>query len=82
MRSALFASSTQTLPVPVASLPGKTPIMLIILIAVAVISSLFAEFFYGYVADRHQIGWVRPEVSEHAAIMRQLGRTRSNRFDF
>jgi uncharacterized membrane protein (DUF106 family) len=62
--------------------PGKTPIMLIILIAIAVVFSVFAELFYGYFADRHQIGWVRPEVNEHAAIMRQLGRMRSNRFEF
>lgn len=70
------------LPVPAASLPGKTPIMLIILIATAVIFSMFAELFYGYFADRHQLGWVRAEVNEHAAIMRQLGRMRSNRFEF
>ncbi|MDR6670741.1 hypothetical protein [Rhizobium sp. 1399] len=56
--------------------------MLIILIAIAVIFSMFAELFYGYFADRHQPGWVRPEVNEHAAIMRQLGRMRSNRFEF
>ncbi len=56
--------------------------MLIILIAIAVIFSMFAELFYGYFADRHQLGWVRPEVNEHAAIMRQLGRMRSNRFEF
>lgn len=64
------------------ALPGKTLIMLIILIAIAVIFSLVAELFYGYVADRRQLGWVRPEVNEHAAIMRQLGRMRSNRFEF
>ena len=62
--------------------PGKTLIMLIILIAIAVIFSLVAELFYGYLADRRQPGWVRPEVNEHAAIMRQLGRMRSNRFEF
>jgi len=62
--------------------PRKDPIMLIILIAIAVIFSMFAELFYGYFADRHQLGWVRPEVNEHAAIMRQLGRMRSNRFEF
>ena len=61
--------------------PRKDPIMLIILIAIAVIFSLLAELFYGYVANRRQL-WVRPEVNEHAAIMRQLGRMRSNRFEF
>ncbi|GAA3073050.1 hypothetical protein GCM10010520_20380 [Rhizobium viscosum] len=62
--------------------PRKDPIMLIILIAIAVIFSVFAELFYGYFAERHQLGWVRPELNEHAAIMRQLGRMRSNRFEF
>lgn len=62
--------------------PGKTPIMLIILIATAVIFSLLVEHFYGYFADRRQLGWVRPEVSEHAAIMRQLGRMRADRLEF
>jgi uncharacterized membrane protein (DUF106 family) len=78
----LYSDHQQKLPVPAASLPGKTPIMLIILIAIAVIFSVFAELFYGYFADRHQLSWVRPEVNEHAAIMRQLGRMRSNRFEF
>lgn len=55
--------------------------MLIILIAIAVIFSLLAELFYSYVANRRQL-WVRPEVNEHAAIMRQLGRMRSNRLEF
>ena len=67
---------------PGSVIPGKTLIMLIILIAIAVIFSVFAELFYGYFADRHQLGWVRPEVNEHAAIMRQLGSMRSNRFEF
>jgi len=62
--------------------PGKTLIMLIILIAMAVIFSLIAELFYSYLANRGQLGWVRPEVNEHAAIMRQLGRMHSNRFEF
>ncbi|MBB3410438.1 hypothetical protein FHT87_004370 [Rhizobium sp. BK316] len=66
---------------PGSVIPGKTLIMLIILIAIAVIFSLLAELFYGYVADRRQL-WVRPEVNEHAAIMRQLGRMHSNRFEF
>jgi hypothetical protein len=82
MRSALLGSSTQELPVPVASLPGKSLIMLIILMAIAVILSLVAELFYGYLADPSQIGWVRSEVSEHAAIMRQLGRMRIERPEF
>jgi uncharacterized membrane protein (DUF106 family) len=56
--------------------PGKTEIMLIVLIAIAVIFSLLTELFYGYLADRHQLGWVRPEVNEHAAIMRQLSHMR------
>ena len=67
---------------PGSVVPGKTLIMLIILIAIAVIFSLIAELFYGYFANRRQLGWVRPEVNEHAAIMRQLGRMRSNRFEF
>lgn len=81
MRSALLRSSTQPLPLLVAALPGKTEIMLIVLIAVAVSFSLLAELFYGYLADRRQLGWVRPEVSEHTAIMRQLGRMRAERLD-
>jgi uncharacterized membrane protein (DUF106 family) len=81
MRSALLGSSTEAAG-PGSVTPRKDPIMLIILIAIAVIFSMFAELFYGYFADRHQLGWVRPEVNEHAAIMRQLGRMRSNRFEF
>lgn len=62
--------------------PGKTEIMLILLIAVAVLFSLLAELLYGYLAERRQLGWVRPEVGEHAAIMRQLGRMRAERLEF
>ncbi|MBB3658684.1 hypothetical protein FHX15_003931 [Rhizobium sp. BK650] len=61
--------------------PGKTLIMLIILIAMAVSFSLIAELFYGYVANRRQL-WVRRDINEHAAIMRQVGGMRSNRFEF
>ncbi len=82
MRPALLGASTQELPVPAASLPGKSLIMLIVLIAITVIFSLLAELFYGYIADRRQLSWVRPEVSEHAAIMRQLGRMRVERLEF
>ncbi|MBB3591273.1 hypothetical protein FHX08_001617 [Rhizobium sp. BK529] len=62
--------------------PGKTSIMLIILIAIAVTFSLVGELFYSCLANRRQLGWVRPDINEHAAIMRQLGRMRSNRFEF
>jgi hypothetical protein len=40
--------------------------MLIVLVALAVISSLAAEIAYGYFADRYEMSWVRPELAEHA----------------
>jgi hypothetical protein len=50
--------------------------MLIILVAIAVVFSLFGEVVYGYFEDRYEAGWVRPDVSEHAEIVRKLGRLR------
>jgi uncharacterized membrane protein (DUF106 family) len=50
--------------------------MLILLLALAVVLSLLAELAYGYLQDRYQMRWVRAEVTEHHAIMRQLGMAR------
>ena len=50
--------------------------MLILLIALAVVISLAAEMAYGLMEERYEMRWVRPEVSEHHAIMRKLGRMR------
>lgn len=50
--------------------------MLIVLVALAVFFSLAAEMAYGLFADRYQVSWVRPEVAEHAAIVRAQGRLR------
>ena len=47
--------------------------MLIILVAIAVIVSLIAEFLYGYVRDIQDASWVRPSVREHYAIMHATG---------
>ncbi|OWV95970.1 hypothetical protein ATY81_23700 [Rhizobium sp. R72] len=47
--------------------------MLIILVAIAVIASLLAEFLYGYVRDIQDASWVRPSVREHHAIVRAAG---------
>jgi hypothetical protein len=58
--------------IPASALPGTEP-MLIILIALAVAFSLLAETIYGYLRDRDEAGWVRPELSEHAVIVRRLG---------
>ncbi|WP_245441480.1 hypothetical protein [Rhizobium vallis] len=44
--------------------------MLIVLVALAVVSSLAAEMAYGYFTDRYEVNWVRPELAEHAAIVR------------
>ncbi|MBB4192564.1 hypothetical protein GGE45_002130 [Rhizobium aethiopicum] len=52
--------------------------MLIVLVAFAVTSSLVAEVAYGYFADRYEVNWVRPELAEHAAIVRVQGRLRGN----
>jgi hypothetical protein len=52
--------------------PRKTP-MLIILVVFAVIVSLLAEFFYGYVREMQDASWVRPSVREHYAIVRKTG---------
>lgn len=46
--------------------------MLIVLVALAVVSSLAAEMAYGYFADRYEVSWVRPE------IVRAQGRLREN----
>lgn len=56
--------------------PRKTRSMLIVLVALAVASSLAAEMAYGYFADRYEMSWVRPELAEHAAIVRAQGRLR------
>ncbi|MBB2715333.1 UNVERIFIED_ORG: hypothetical protein GGE64_000422 [Rhizobium etli] len=50
--------------------------MLIVLVALAVFFSLAAEMAYGFFANRYQVSWVRPEVAEHAAIVRAQGRLR------
>jgi len=47
--------------------------MLIILVVFAVIVALLAEFFYGYVQDLQDAGWVRPSVREHYTIVRATG---------
>jgi len=52
--------------------------MLIVLVAVVVVFSLAAEMAYGYFADRYEVNWVRPELAEHAAIVRAQGRLREN----
>ncbi|MFS8144232.1 hypothetical protein [Rhizobium sp. BR 249] len=63
--------------IPASGAPGKTKSMLIVLVALAVISSLAAEMAYGYFADRYEVNWVRPELAEHAAIVRAAqGRSR------
>lgn len=50
--------------------------MLIVLVALAVLFSLTAEMAYGFFADRYEVSWVRPELAEHAAIVRAQGRLR------
>ncbi|WP_028744458.1 hypothetical protein [Rhizobium mesoamericanum] len=47
--------------------------MLIILVAIAVIVSLLAEFLCGYVRDIQDASWVRPSLREHHAIVRVTG---------
>ncbi|MEK1897080.1 MAG: hypothetical protein AAAB20_28020 [Rhizobium sp.] len=47
--------------------------MLIILVVFAVLVSLLAEFFYGYVRDLQDASWVRPSVREHYTIVRATG---------
>ncbi|EJT05934.1 hypothetical protein RCCGE510_08396 [Rhizobium sp. CCGE 510] len=47
--------------------------MLIVLVALAVVSSLAAEMAYGYFADRYEVSWVQPALAEHAAIVRAQG---------
>ena len=56
--------------IPASGAPGKTRFMLIVLIALAVVFSLAAEMAYSYFAERYEMNWVRPELAEHAAIMR------------
>lgn len=50
--------------------------MLMLLIALAVFISLAGEIAYGVYKEKYEVRWVRPEVSEHHALMRQLGRLR------
>ena len=50
--------------------------MLMLLIALAVVISLIGEVAYGLLKEKYEVRWVRPEVSEHYALMRQLGRLR------
>ncbi|MHC2455427.1 uncharacterized membrane protein (DUF106 family) [Rhizobium leguminosarum] len=64
--------------IPASGAPRKTRPMLIVLVAVAIVSSLAAEMAYGYFADRYEMSWVRPELAEHAAIVRAQGRLREN----
>ncbi|RUM02147.1 hypothetical protein [Rhizobium chutanense] len=63
--------------IPASGAPRKTTPMLIVLVALAVVSSLAAEMAYGYFADRYEVSWVRPELAEHAAIVRAQGRLRA-----
>lgn len=65
--------------IPASGAPRKTKSMLILLVALAVVSSLAAEMAYGYFADRYEMSWVRPELAEHAAIVRAQGRLREKR---
>ncbi|MDK4735743.1 hypothetical protein [Rhizobium sp. CNPSo 3490] len=62
--------------IPAAGAPERPGSMLIVLVAFAVTFSLAAELAYGYFADRHEVNWVRPELAEHAAIVRAQGRLR------
>ncbi|MBX4924869.1 hypothetical protein [Rhizobium binae] len=62
--------------IPASGAPRKTMSMLIVLVALAVLFSLAAEFAYGFFADRYELSWVRPELPEHAAIVRAQGRLR------
>jgi len=64
--------------IPAFGASRKTRSMLIVLVALAVVFSLAAEMVYGYFADRHEVSWVRPELAEHAAIVRAQGRLRQN----
>ncbi len=60
------------------ALPERPRSMLIVLVALAVVLSLAAEMAYGYFVDRYEMNWVRPELAEHAAIVRAQGRLRGN----
>ncbi|MBB4478361.1 hypothetical protein [Rhizobium etli] len=62
--------------IPASGVPRKTMFMLIVLVALAVLFSLTAEMAYGFFADRYEVSWVRPELAEHAAIVRAQGRLR------
>ncbi|ARQ58277.1 hypothetical protein EFR00_04075 [Rhizobium sophoriradicis] len=62
--------------IPASGVPRRTISMLIVLVALAVFFSLAAEMAYGFFANRYQVSWVRPEVAEHAAIVRAQGRLR------
>ncbi|MEI1247609.1 hypothetical protein [Rhizobium aouanii] len=62
--------------IPASGVSRKTKSMLIVLVALAVVFSLAAEMAYGYFADRYEMSWVRPELAEHAAIVRAQGRLR------
>nr|WP_064249946.1 hypothetical protein [Rhizobium leguminosarum]OAP89810.1 hypothetical protein A4U53_05715 [Rhizobium leguminosarum] len=62
--------------IPASGAPRKTKSMLIVLVALAVVFSLAAEMAYSYFADRYEMSWVRPELAEHAAIVRAQGRLR------
>ncbi|MFP3600204.1 hypothetical protein, partial [Chryseobacterium sp. SIMBA_029] len=57
-------------------LPLEVTSMLMLLIALAVFISLAGEIAYGVYKEKYEVRWVRPEVSEHHALMRQLGRLR------
>ena len=69
---------TQPMPFRHLALPERPKSMLIVLVALAVVFSLAAEMVYGYFADRYEVSWVRPELAEHAAIVRAQGRLRQN----
>ena len=63
--------------IPASGAPRKTKSMLIVLVALAVVSSLVAEMAYGYFTERYEVNWVRPALAEHAAIVRAQGRLRA-----
>ncbi|WP_244541336.1 hypothetical protein [Rhizobium tibeticum] len=66
-----ITKSVNTDVIPASALPGT--LMLIILVVFAVLVSLLAEFFYGYVRDLRDASWVRPSVREHYTIVRATG---------
>ncbi|ANK91673.1 hypothetical protein AMK01_CH02214 [Rhizobium sp. N6212] len=60
------------------ALPERPKSMLIVLVALATVLSLAAEIAYGHFVDRYEVSWVRPELAEHAAIVRAQRPLRGN----